>query len=337
MAASSQSGQLRHRRREAHPLLRGRHRTVALEGDAAETVGVAGGRRGQCRLVAAEEGVLRGVAAVFESTAGKVVDQTVAREGVAGGVDRLGQPGGAVMARLPPLEGIGSERRHHQLPVPLGERRVAEERQTRAARARSGRGQQGSQIPDRQDGRDRRPAAGQLDRVPSRVQADGAPPRQVGDGGALRQRNDIRGGERNQSAARPRGRPETIADLDRAVGTGDAEAHAAIVTGRPPPAMGGSADRGRRPGGEGTSPPIPRKKTGRRRPHLNGEAHGTHHAPGNVSGRSWTAPPSTRWPATRAAGSTPSAPGCGWAMTGSRSTSSATAPTRGPGPSTSAS
>ena len=74
------SGQLVGGGREAHPVLGRGHLAVALQGDAAEAVGVARRRGRQRALVAAVEGVLRGVAAVLECAVGEVVDEAVAGE-----------------------------------------------------------------------------------------------------------------------------------------------------------------------------------------------------------------------------------------------------------------
>ena len=118
------AGKLRGGRREAHPGLRRRCLTVGLQRDAAKAVRVAGGRCGQRSLVAAQERVLRRVAAEIRGADGEVIDEPVARQGQASAFDRGVEAAAGVASRLPPSEGVGAQRGDLQLVVVLHHRRV---------------------------------------------------------------------------------------------------------------------------------------------------------------------------------------------------------------------
>ena len=137
--------------REAHPVLRERALTVALQGDAAQAVGVAAGRSGQRALVAAVEGVLRRVAAVLEGAVGEVVDEAVAgqrRRAASTAAGRSARPyrAGSHHSKL-----SCAQRRTHEVAVVLDHGRVAEERQTVRPGVTDRRREQGAQVSDGQD------------------------------------------------------------------------------------------------------------------------------------------------------------------------------------------
>src|SRR5581483_9055491 len=83
----------------AHARLRGGH-VLGLQRDAAEAVGVAGGRGRERRFVAAVEGVLRRVAVVLEGTDAELLDDAVARQRTPRRLHRGGEVGTAEARRL---------------------------------------------------------------------------------------------------------------------------------------------------------------------------------------------------------------------------------------------
>ena len=205
----------------AHPRLRGGHR-VGLERDAAQAVGVAGGRGRQRPLVAAVEGVLGGVAVVLERADGELVDHPVAGEGTARRRHRGTEVAAPEALGGPPLQAIGPRRRHHQPAAVLGDRGVAEEGQTRHPRLGLGGGQQGAQVAD---GKHRGDGEAVEDHPPPPLVETQRPAAgQVGDGRRGGQGDELLGVEGQQPTPRaPRG--TGLDGPQRAVGSCHARTH----------------------------------------------------------------------------------------------------------------
>jgi hypothetical protein len=225
-----QVGDLARRGRDRQAVVARAEGPVGLERDAADALRVAGDAGRKRRLVAAEEEVLRGAAAVLEGTALELARHPVARELAARGRD----PGADARERKAPRVlarvGVAAEAARKVPPVGEADRAVGVGREHGGAPARAPGGVVAGGVGGRQEGGDRArlaardarddPAAARLRRDP-----DGSPPRHCEEVAPARERDPLGGFDRLGPGAPLAGCEQARVVEDPPLGVAHEQAH----------------------------------------------------------------------------------------------------------------